>query len=130
MSDEAQAPLLSDDQAADEYVAGRGFKPRPSSSGANADDLMALLFAEGEARVAFKAGAAWQHTRDVQELESLRARLQKLCDEEHIPLPVDNLGMYCPNHAEDAFHEGVDAAIARVRGILEGESQGEGSGER
>jgi hypothetical protein len=45
--------------AAECYVVKRGFSPRPSSSGANSSDLMTLLFAEGEARVAFKAGVEW-----------------------------------------------------------------------
>lgn len=70
MSDHTEAqPLLSDEQAADEYVAGRGF----DSSGANADGLIALLFAKGEARVAFKAGAAWQRERESTEFAALRA---------------------------------------------------------
>lgn len=43
-------------ELAERYAEQRGFEPRPSSSGADARDLVTLLFAKGEARVAFLAG--------------------------------------------------------------------------
>ena len=49
------------DEAAEKYVEQR-IEPRPSSSGTDARDLVALLFAKGESRLAYTAG--WDAGRE------------------------------------------------------------------
>lgn len=67
-------------ELAEAYVEQRGFEPRPSSSGADARDLVSLLFAKGEARVAFLAGwnACEQQRPDAERIAELERELSEI----------------------------------------------------